>query len=316
MDENYIYWIRDKDPGNMFRMPLKGGDPTKVITSKYDKGSIFFFGPISTDKWLIFGDTPNARGVKINWLIRAVNKDDFSERIILQSTANDDSITSFSMDVDRDFLIWSYGAMKSGKLVEDTVSVMNLNNGQTSEVIRSEGDVAIWSMVKISKDGAVAEQDLFNTTGADNNIYYFDLLTKQSQPLTTDGQSSMPGFSYPWIIWKSAPRFEFAEKITLYNLESKEKWLIPLPSVDNIDPLINGNFVYWSGNPRGNDTSYTVYILNTIKKLIYVLPPAENRNVSSVAIHGQIIAWLRIENFQRIDSDAYLEWGTLDNSIN
>jgi hypothetical protein len=126
----------------------------------------------------------------------------------------------------------------------------------------------------------------------------------------------MPGFSYPWIIWKSAPRFEFAKKITIYNLENKQEWLLPLPSEGNVDPKINGNFVYWTGYSSEDQMSSTLYIYNILKQTIYRLPPAENRWITDVVIHGQMISWLRIENFQLADSDAYLEWGILDNSIN
>ena len=62
--------------------------------------------------------------------------------------------------------------------------------------------------------------------------------------------------------------------------------------------------------------SNTVYIYNILKQTIYRLPPAENRWIKDVVIHGQMISWLRIENFQLADNDAYLEWGMLDKSIN
>lgn len=126
----------------------------------------------------------------------------------------------------------------------------------------------------------------------------------------------MPDFSYPWVIWKSAPRFEFAQKITIYNLETEQKWLLLLPSVDNVDPKINGHFVYWTGFSSEDQKSCTLYIYNILKQTIYRLPPAENRCIKDVVIHGQMISWLRNENFLLADNDAYLEWGSLDNSIN
>jgi hypothetical protein len=315
MDDQNIYWIRGKDPGNMFRMPLNGGTPNKVITTKYTQGSLAFMFPSLTDHWIIIGDTPNARSL-MNWTIRAVNIDNFSEKIILQSTDNSASLFDFTFDVDGGVLVWSNRVLKSGNFAEDTVSRMNLDNGSTSELFRAEGDQAVWSMAKISKDRVVAEQDLLNSTGANNNIYYFDPIHKQPVPLTTDGQSSMPDFSYPWVIWKSVPRFEFAQNITIHNLETKQEWTLALPSEDNLDPKIDGNFVYWTGLASEYQMSNTLYIYNILKRTLYRLPPAENRWIKDVAIHGQMISWLRIENFQLADNDAYLEWGILDNSIN
>lgn len=316
MDDQYIYWIRQKDPANMFRMPLNGGTAQKVITTKYAQGSIEFLTyPILTDHWVIFGDTPNDRSLK-DWIIRAVNTDNFSEKIILQSIDNSIAILDFSMDADEGILIWSQQAIKSGKFAEDMVLKMDLNQGTSSELFRAEGDQAPWAMVKISKGRVVAEQDQLNSTGADNNIYYFDPTQKQPLPLTANGQSSMPGFSYPWVIWKSAPRFEFGQKITIHNLENGQEWVLPLLSVSNQDPKINGHFVYWTGASSEDRKSYTAYIYNILNQTTYRLPPAENRYVKNVVIHGQMIAWLRIENFQLADSDAYLEWGILDNSIN
>lgn len=126
----------------------------------------------------------------------------------------------------------------------------------------------------------------------------------------------MPGFSYPWVIWKSAPRFEFGQKITIHNLENGQEWVLSLPSVSHQDPKINGHFVYWSGASSEDRKSYTAYIYNILNQTTYRLPPVENRYVKNMVIHGPMIAWLRIENFQLADSDAYLEWGILDDRIN
>ena len=128
MDDQYIYWIRQKDPANMFRTPLNGGTAQKVITTKYAQGTESLTYPILTDHWVIFGDTPNDRRLK-DWIIRAVNTDNFSEKIILQSIDNSIAISDFSMNADERVLVWSHQATKSGKYGEDMVFRLDLNQG-------------------------------------------------------------------------------------------------------------------------------------------------------------------------------------------
>lgn len=315
IDDSFIYWIQNSNKGAMYRMSLKGGYSEKVITSKFTNGSISCMTPLSVNNWIILVDTPGFNDWS-KWLVRAINKDDFSERIIFQATKNDHPLDTFHMGAYGDHLIWDVGEIQSGNLKNDIVYLTDLKNGKSSELTRLENEQATWSIINISQNGVVLEQDKLNTQDGATNIYYMDLDNKQPKPLTTDSQSNMPGISYPWIIWKSGPRFSFAEKITVFNLESNLNKSIPLPSVDNTDPLISGNLIFWTGFPFPNDDAHTVYVLNPIKKTLYSLPPVKNRSIGPVTIHGQIIAWLRMDNWLTSTPDTYLEWGTLDGSIN
>ncbi len=314
LDDNYIYLVGDLEPGFIFRIPLNGGKPEKIATSKYPGGRLNLFRPIVTTNWIIFADTPD-QGIPNRWMIRAINPQDFSERLVAENRVDDplNLEQTFNFAADGDNLYWTMVVPKSNQLDEDLISMMDLNTGKTVVLTRTKVDGSIWSLLGVSEGRLVVEQDSDESHGGGSNIFLFDPAGGQPQALSTDGASNMPQFVYPWIVWKAGPRYQNIQKICIYNLQTSQTRVITLPGKMNSDILgMDGARVYWTGPTDDLYTYFAIYILDLVKNTVYVLPDSEQYVLfPEVAIHGGTIAWLRVVNIQTNQPIAYLEWTTI-----
>ncbi|MGC1377981.1 MAG: hypothetical protein WA821_17240 [Anaerolineales bacterium] len=291
-------------------MSIHGGTPEKIAASTYAGGRLNLINPILSGKWLIFADT-NTPNEPDTWKIRALNLENRTERLVLD-IKNDTVglINSFNMSVDGDWLLWTLYLPKS---TEDSISMLNLSTGEKREVLRDKVDGSIWSISASSQGQAVIEKDFDENHGGGADMYLLDLATGKTQPLSTDGKSDMPHFVYPWAMWKSGLRYDTATEIVVYNLQTRQQQLVPVQGVEPSDPLMDGTRIYWTAwvSTADNSTN-SIYVFDILKNTTSMLTsPGADQIFNSVAIHGGLIAWLRVTNFSSASSDSYLEWTTI-----
>jgi len=321
LDDHYIYLVGiggDRDD-TLFRIPLDGGKPEKIAVSKYVGGCLDLIGPIVTRNWIIFADTPgqgpNNQGPPGKWMIRAINLQDFSERLLAKSGGVDDPLNltpSSNFAADGDSLYWTIGAPESGQLNEDIISMMDLNTGKTVVLTRTKVDGSYWSFLRASEGRLVVEQDSDENHGGGSNIFLFDPPGEQPQALSTDGVSNLRQFDYPWVVLQVGPQNQTNDEMSIYNLQTSQTRSISLPGMYNYYSSMDGARIYWSGATEDTYSFYAIYILDLIKNTIYVYPASE-KNVlfPEISIHGGVIAWLRTVEPDTGLPYSYLEWTTI-----
>lgn len=314
LDDYYLYFVEDKDPGSLYRIPLNGGTPEKIAASKYAGGRINLIRPLLTKNWIIIVDIPyqgpNSQGIPGTWMIRAINLHDFSERLLARSGVGDpvNLAPTSNFSTDGDFLYWTISFPEK----EDIISRMDLNTGQTVVLTRTNQVGSYWSLLGASDGRLVVEQDTEESHGGGSRIYLFDPPGEQAQPLSTDGVSHLRQFVYPWVVLQTGPQNQTPDEISLYDLNTSQTRSITLPGMDNSYPQMDGMRIYWSGATEDTYTYFAIYILDFSKNTVYVYPSSEqNVLFPEMAIHGGTIAWLRVTNVQTNQPVAYLEWATI-----
>jgi hypothetical protein len=245
-------------------------------------------------------------------MIRALNLEDQSERIIVK-VDNDQLglVNSFNFAAEGDDLYWDMLSVSSGHQ-EDRISMTDLDTGRTTVLNDVRVNGWIWSILRVSGGRLVVEQDFDEEHGGGTNIFLLDPRGGQPQPLSTDGNSDMPLFVDPWVVWKAGPRYQSAQKIGVHNLQSGEDRSIPLAGRSDDDPQMDGARVYWSGATDVSGSFYAIYILDLTKNVIYAMPsPVENVLFGPLAIHGGTIAWVRTVEPSNAPKADYLEWTTI-----
>ncbi len=313
IDDDYIYWIGWTNNGYISRISTKGGKPEKIATSTYPNGRLDLFTPILSGKWLIFADT-NTQGDPDTWKIRVLNLEDHTERVVWE-IKNDTTglIYSFAIAADGDTLVWVVGLPETS---EDGITMFNMTTGEKREVLREKVNGSLWSFISLSHGQAVIEKDFDENNGGGADIYSLDLTTGKTQALSTDQNSDVPHFAYPWVTWKAGPRYDTATKVGLYNLQTQQKGLINLQGIEPSDPLLNNTHIYWKAwtSTTTDNTGNAIYMYDIIKNTIFKFDTdafGPNQRFDAIAMHGELIAWSRVINTSDPNSDSYLEWATI-----
>lgn len=128
--------------------------------------------------------------------------------------------------------------------------------------------------------------------------------------LAKDGRNSMPRISYPWIIWKNAPRFNWGYSNSIYDLRDGKHRTVLVPGESPPDPNLEGQWLYWviKSNTKNEESSIYLYDLERDKTWMVTAP--EKDVFSAVAINNNTIAWSRRSDFTAF-GDSVLEWGIL-----
>jgi len=311
VDNDYVYWAAYKSK-YLYRILYTGGKPEKIAISQYADGRVDVINPIVSGRWIIFGDTPRSNDLGV-WKIRAVNLDTFSERLILDDNQGKNSIYTFDISAEGDWAAWTVSTLKGNNQSDETIiSMLNLNTGETRDVKREKVNGSIWSVLSISGSQAVVERDFDENHGAGCSLYLLNTSNGDVQELSTDGKSSMPQFIYPWVMWKPVLRYASTGKVIIYNLQTYQKLLIPIPGVYNADPKMDGARIYWIGDPTDSGGASSIYVFDIIKNTTFELdPPDENQSFQGLAIHGNLIVWVRQTDYLSANTDAFLEWAKI-----
>jgi hypothetical protein len=160
----------------------------------------------------------------------------------------------------------------------------------------------------LSNDYLVYERDLPDHKGRGNDIYLYDLQASQLMTLTTNRQSSMPGISYPWVVWKDAPRFNYGQVTMVYDVRGGQTRQVQIPTEKHSDPHVNGHWLYWVP-----DIGAPVYVYDLENHRFHsLIAPGSNENIYTVAIYGDWIAWERDLDFNSgRPHDWLIEWRKL-----
>jgi hypothetical protein len=282
--------------------------------SKYEGGRLNLFHPILNNNWIIFADTPD-QSYPNKWMVRAVNLQNLSERLVAQNGAEGNSYLPmfFNDAVDGDYLYWTVGVAKSGQLDESLISRMDLKTGKTEVLTRTKADMGIWSLLGASENRLIVEQDTNENNGRGSHIFLFDPPDGQAKQLSSDVTNNLLQFVYPWVVWKTGSQYPNLYKISVHNLQTSQTRLFTLPGEDNSNILgMDGAQIVWTGAIDGANTYYAILILDLVKNMVYVLPSSQQHTLfKDVAIHGGVIAWIRSENSDTNQPILHLEWARI-----
>lgn len=312
LDDDYVYWVLNN--GNaVFRKPIQGGATEQVAASVYPDGRLDCFSPPEVGEgWLVVCDMPMSNnGV---WKIRAINLKNFSEIVLLtdENGRNIFPMLDFSLNGHR--IIWTVARATPDltDIDEMVIATLDLETGEKRELMRTKIDGSIWPILSLSGDQAVIEQDFEDTKGGGSTLHVMDVTNGEIKDLSLDGRSTMPKFVYPWVVWKYGARFAFGHTLILSNMESGETYSLLRKGIDPSDPKLDGSRVYWTEwIPSDKYSMNEVRIYDLEENTLYVMdPPAVNQRYESVIIHGNVIAWARLNEATKAISDVYIEWTT------
>lgn len=301
MSDTYLYWVGRAAPDQLWRAPRAGGKPELITTSQFVHGHLDIMQLSKPGSWLVFMD---AQELTANppYLLRALNTLDGTEKLILDGRHSKINMPDFAVDGDQ--VVWTAVADTDQPNCHETRLVLhNLTTNQ--ERILEQTCIEnqhMWSLPALSDHFVVAEQELPDSKGGGSNIYLYDLNTSQFTALTTNGQSSMPAISGPWIAWKNGPRYEEVHTTMLYNRQTQARQVLAMGR--NNVYLASQRWLYWEGSP------VSVYDLEK-QQFLMVASSGGHDIVGGAIIDGNTIAWVRFpEDSTEMFRDT-IEWQQL-----
>ena len=310
LDDTHIYWTVNEQQDTIFRAPLSGGAVEKIVTSKDKDGSVITIPPVREGDWLIYLDYAGLPE-SANWELRAKNLRDGSEQVVLKGSGNQAYAFGLNISADNDWVAWSRTVPNAqGTCDESILGLSNLRTGEQVELDRVCTDQYMWSIVSLSNQTLVAEQDFPDAKGGGSALYLFDdFHNRHHKALTTDGRVSMPRVSYSWIVWKNALRFSWGYSNSIYDLGNKTQRAVMVPGEASPDPKLAGQWLYWVIRNSGTEMG-GIYLYDLKREQVWNIPAPREGILSTAAIHGHWIAWNRISDFSA-GGEEVLEWGVL-----
>jgi hypothetical protein len=320
VDDRNIYMVGEEQSGYLYRIPLSGDNPKRIAISVFDNGRLNLIPPIMTGDWIVFADTPaTLQGISNVWKIRAINLIDLSERVVSESTMDPLNIlTTYSFAGEAGKIYWTREIFtKDEKIDQVTISMMDLDNGKTTVLSQSKYEGWTWSLLQVSGNRLVMQKN--QDDNHHNNIFLFDLSSKQFQALSDDGVSNRPLFGDSWVVWQKRSGSPDNKQLQIHNLQTLQTRTISLPGTSNSDPLMSGSFVYWSGEtdlssstqyPDKSPALWAFYLFDLSKNIIYEYRAPQPSNLfTDIVLRGKNIAWIRKDITGT--GKAYLEWTTM-----
>ncbi len=296
MDDKYLYWTTESE-GNLFRYPLtssKNIDITIIARTQFNQGILSTYPAQSLFRvgaWLIFDDRQIPK-----WTLRALNVVENTEQKLTQIQ---DANILFSFSSDGEWVVWITGDLSG----ETIITAQNLQTNQLQELARSVSAQNGWEQVGVAAGRAIATQR--GVKG--RSLFLFDLKSGQSRKLLVDTTGSdMDGLTFDgnWIAWKTGTNYQGST--ALYNLQTAKTELLP----DwGIAPLLAGHWLTWAAAP-----DQPLYVVDLESRQSFIVAEAQSGDeLTSVAIHGNIIAWCRLHTNLPDNSkvDSRVEWRTL-----
>lgn len=312
LDDKYVYWVDHSNPGFLYRISQSGGSPEVVARSLYEDGRLDCIDLQTSGHWMILcdADTPY---IPSNWKIRAINLDDLSQTVLLSS---DDTLTyvfsSFDISLDGNSVLWACSTIKDNALDENVVNFVNLDAGETRELLRKKADTLVRWMLSLSGNQAVIQQAFADTQGVKSVLNFLDLTNGNMSVLLTDEGSAWPVFSFPWLIWTQLGAKGYVQSFVTYNLGDDQKWRTPIEGAYPTKPRMNGSWLYWSANPMPDESRNAIYIYAIEKNTTYVfVAQGKDQYYETVYFRANTIAWVRNVEFSKAGGDMYLEWATI-----
>jgi len=283
-----------------------------LVKSLYPDGRLDCIDPQTNGHWMILCDTTISRDLT-EWKLRAINLDDQSQIVLLSDNNQTNLFTYFDISLNQNSVIWVITTLKGNELDENVVTLFNLATGEMHDILHKKADASIWSLISISGNNAIIEQDFDKTQGGKSALYSLDVTNGNMNDLLMGDEGSMPDFSYPWAVWKQGVRYDFMRSFIVYNFDDNRRLQIPSQGPDPIDPRINGARIYWRDNLTTNEAGNAIYIYDIEKNTTYVLEtPGTDQFYENVYIYNNTIAWIRYTDFSKANHDAYIEWSKIN----
>jgi hypothetical protein len=302
LDDKSVYWVNHNDPSILYRISQSGGTPEVLTRSLYETGRLDCIDLQTSEHWLILCDT-DTPGIPGNWKVRAINLDDLSQTVLLSSDDNAPIVfSSFGISLNNNSVLWAGTTIKGNEIDENVVSFVNLETGESHELLREKADKLVTWMLGLSGDQAVVQQEVGEP------LYLLDLTNGKTSDLLTYKVSAWPGFSFPWVLWTQLEGSDYMKSFVVYNLVDDQKFRVFSKGSLPGNPKITGSRVYWKDQPI-NETGNAIYIYDIDKNATFILAaPETNQLYEAIYIHDNIIAWVRNTNYLEAGSDRYLEW--------
>ncbi len=309
LDEAYLYWTVNEQEDTIFRLPLNGGDSETYITSKFQGGNIDVFPLTRTGDWFVYFDQDNS-GEDADWELRSKNVRDGSEKIVLAGRGAQVSAFDLFISASGEWLAWSRLIPNTqGACQESVLGLSNLRTDEQIELDRACIDQYMWTLVGLSGQTLVAEQDFPEAKGSGHNVYLFeDARSKQYKALTDGSNASMPYISSPWIVWKDAPRFQTGNNVSLYNISDKTRRAVIAPGYSPPDPKLKEQWLHWISDD-GITAQDNIYLYDLKREQTWKIHPQKEGYLDAIAIYGPWIAWGIISELA--GGDSVIEWGQL-----
>ena len=307
LDGQYLYWIVVEQEDTIFRMLLNGGPTEKFVTSKFKGGNVTVRTPIRAGNWFLYFDHNNS-GTEPDWNLWAKNMQDGSEKVVLSGKGGFTTPYDLNYSASGEWLAWSHTIPQTQTTCEQSVlGLINLNTNEQIELDRNCIDQYIWTIVQLSGQTLVAEQDFPDFKGGGHSLYLFnDVLRKQYIPLA-DHNASMPQISPPWIVWKNGPRFEYSKSNTLYNLNDETRQAVIAPGESPSDPRLAGQWLHWISIDVNR--GYNIFLYDLKREQAWKMPAPNEGIFMGVTTNGQWIIWSR--SGKNAKDDWVLEWAKL-----
>jgi hypothetical protein len=311
IDDKYVYWVDRNDPSILYKISQSGGTPEVVATSLYPQGRLDCIDLQASAHWLILCDT-DTPGIPGNWKVRAIHLDDLSQRVLLTSVDNAPFVlSSFGISLDENSVFWACTTIKDNQLDENVVTFVNLDTGESHELLRKKADTLATWMLSLSGDQAVIQQAFSESPGVKDVLQLFDITSGKMNDLLTDEGSFWPWFSFPWVIWMQQGYQGYMQTFVVYNLIDGRRARVPGTGQSPDKPKIAGSRVYWKDQGTSK-AGNAIYIYDIGKNTTYILQtPGPDQFYRAVYIHNQTIAWVRNTEFSKAESNYYLEWTTI-----
>lgn len=307
LDDTYIYWLTDQDRATLYRYPLSGGQIERLVSSDYQDGDIGTNQPIRSGDWLIYVDTRQKSYT--SWKVQAFNVKTKVKKTL--DSEDDERFLPPVVTAHGDWVVVSRLRWPNAVCTISALEAHNLVDGRKLilDEVCAEGNY-YWHYGDVFGQTVVAERNLSDSTGGGTEVVQFDLSTGMSETLSTNTTSSGPAISARYIVWKAAPRFSLGQRVSAYDRQTGEQRTLSLPGqFANIH--ISDHWLYWE--PYGSGLPFRVFDLQSSRVITVTSPhPQGDQAIRFPNMHGNIVAWVRIENNSNPEKrGSAIEWTTL-----
>jgi hypothetical protein len=314
IDDQYIYWLASTR-GSIVRQSLQSliaGQavaPETIATTHYPNGRLDWLPMQRNGDWLFFVDC-NTPGTPDVWMVRAINVKTGIEKVVAQSQRTN-VIYDFSADAGRVAMTlsdWGPNRKCPGGAGDTVLAIAQVDTGKLEELERDCFDLMEWWQVALSGETLFATRVIPNQTSSD--VVQFNLLDGSIRQLSQSLDTPATGLlatQGAWVAWDANGG------TLLYNLSSGEhRLIVPTEQSGPLQyPSINGAWLYWTDWSDG----YRVVAYNLEQLEMYTLAiPGENEQVWDPYIYGNLIAWVRVLQFDQTNGYSVLEWAELPQS--
>jgi hypothetical protein len=307
----FFYFTYNSRPDGIYRISLSGQAPVPelVVSSSFPDGSLDGSDPLFAGDWLVFMDLPFSGGNSV-WKLRAHNLKSGEDRILLDEPGDAQSWPGPTYSAGGDRVAWTHNSWSEGlKCTVNILGVTDLETGEVRELDRGCADYAMmWSILALTGDNLIVEQDMADNLGRGNRIWLFDLKDSSRRLLSGEGNASMPVASGPWVVWKDVQRYDHATALTLYNLESgaSEQISTCAAARDPSDPSLSGDWIFWSCVASDSNAWYAYRISDGHKFVL--MPPGPDLAVGPLRIADGWMLWGVWTNIHETGGKTILYW--------